>query len=439
MPQQDLPRTVGFIGGVGLLLGVIIGSGIYQTPAEIAGHLGSPTVILAMWVAGGVLSLFGALSYAELGAAFPRSGGIYSFLYQGFGAPLAFTFGWTYTLITKPFAASAIATIFAKYLGLNALLGGQWAEPVAVCVLLVVLTWINVRGVRLGAGAGVVLTTIKVLSLAAICFLAVLLPGGSVENFAPGESPQPLLTSIAPVMMMVLWSYDGWSDVGAIAGEIKNPQRTLPRIYILGTGAAIAIYLAVNAAYLYVLPLEVMRISGGVATALMERLVGPGGALIVAGMVVVSTVGSTHASVLTGARVSFAQSQDGLLFRFLSRVHPRYRTPSVALWVQCGLSCTAVLLLQDFARLAGGFIFTMWIFYGLAAAAVIVLRIRRPQLERPYRCVGYPLVPGLFVLASATMTVLLIIDSPANTLPWLAVLAAGWPAYWLWKRYTGPR
>ncbi len=448
---RDLPRTIGFYGAVGIMLGVIIGSGIFRTPHDVAEELGSPALVLAAWVLGGVLSLFGALTYTELAVVFPRSGGLYNFLYQGFGARIAFIFGWTYMLISKPFAASAIASIFAEYLHLNERVGQwmigqfhladgfttQWPEPIAVCLLLVGLTWLNAHGMRLGAGAGVVLTTIKALSLAAICVLAAVLPGGSVEHFHAVAAPKPLMQAIAPVMMAVLWSYDGWSDVGAVAGEVQQPQRTLPRVFLVGTVLAIGLYVAINAAYLYVLPLEEMRGTTAVASEVMQRLLGRPGAVILTAMVLISTLGSTHASIITGARVTFAQSQDGLLYKFLSRVHPTRHTPDIALWTQCLLSCIAVLFLKDFSKLAGGFVFTIWIFYGMAAAAVIVLRVKRPDLVRPYKTPGYPWVPGLFVLASLVMTILQIVDSPRDTLPWVGVLAVGWPAFWVWKKVVG--
>ncbi len=447
-PPQDLPRTIGFVGALGIMLGVIIGSGIFRTPSDIAGQLNSPGLILVMWGVGGLLSLFGALTYTELAVVFPRSGGLYNFLYQGFGRPTAFVFGWTYMLISKPFAAGAITTIFAEYLHLNeraaALAGAHlgvghgidttWTEPLTVCLMLIALTAFNVRGMRMGAGAGVVVTALKVLALAAICVVAVTVPGGSVANFEGGPALRPFGLTIAPVMTSVLWTFDGWSDVGAVAGEVRQPQRTLPRVYLVGTLVAVALYVAINAAYMYVLPLETIRDSKSVAGDLMRTLLGPVGATILTAMVLLSTLGSTHASIITGARVTFAQAQDGLLFAFLGRVHPRYQTPAVALWTQCALSCTAVLFLRDFAALAGGFVFTIWIFYGLAAVAVIRLRFTRPELDRPYRVPGYPVVPLLFIAAAAGMTVLAMIESPLHTLPWVGVLAIGYPTYLVWER-----
>ena len=446
--RPDLPRTIGFFGALGIMVGVTIGSGIFRTPSDIADHLHSPALILGAWVLGGLLSLFGALTYTELNVLFPRSGGLYNYLYHGFGRPPAFVFGWTYMLISKPFAAAAITSIFAQYLQLNGRVGAlliehfgldpafttDLPEPIAVCILLIALTALNVRGMRLGAGAGVVVTTLKVLTLAAICALAVLLPGGSAEHFRASPAPGPLFDAIVPVMAAVLWTYDGWSDVGSVAGEVREPQRTLPRLYLSGTLLVVGLYVAVNAAYLYVLPIEQVAASNTVAGDVMTKLLGPVGGTLLTIAVLVSTLGATHASIITGARVTFAQARDGLLFARLARIHPRHETPHVALWVQCALSCTAVLFLRDFASLAGGFVFTIWIFYGLAAVAVIALRIRQPDLPRPYRTPGYPVIPALFILAAVAMTGLAIHASPQGTLPWLGVLAIGYPTYLVWER-----
>jgi amino acid transporter len=281
----------------------------------------------------------------------------------------------------------------------------------------------------------VFLTAIKCLSLAAICLLAAALPGGSAENFAPAQQSQPWLGALTAVMSSVLWTYDGWSDVGSVAGEVREPQRNLPRVYLLGTLLLVVIYVAVNAAYHYVLSVPEMRGTERVASSVMTRLIGPAGGAIVTAMVLISTLGATHAAIITGARVTFAQAQDGLLFRFLGKVHPVHQTPHIALWTQCALSCVAVLFLRSFDKLADGFVFTMWIFYGLGGVAVIILRRRRPELERPFRVPGYPVVPVLFILAAVGMTTMEIITRPwTMTVPWLMVLAAGWPAFWLWKR-----
>jgi APA family basic amino acid/polyamine antiporter len=429
---KDLPRRIGFWGGSAIMVGIIVGSGIFRVPRDIAGEMGSPVLILALWVIGGVLSLFGALSYAELGTMFPRSGGIYVYLHEGFGGLVSFVFGWTYLLLTKPLAAAGIATIFSEHF--NSLFGVAWPPEIVTCAVLVLLTVINVLGVRLGTGVSMALTAVKAAALAAIVVLGTALAKGVTGNFAAVPPPKGFLAALSPVLYSILWTYDGWSDVASVSGEVVEPQKNLPRIFLVGTAATILLYVAVNAVYIAVLPLGEMKAVPTVAPEVMRRLVGPGGATAVTALILISTLGSSHGSVLTGARVTFAQARDGLLFRSLGHVSPRFETPDVSLWIQLILSCAAVAFFRDFDRLAGGFTFTMWIFYGMAAAAVILLRIRRPELERPYKCWGYPVVPILFIVAALGMTILAIADNPRGTLPWLAVFAAGVPAYWIWKR-----
>jgi amino acid transporter len=425
------------------MVGIIIGSGIFRTPPRIAGELGSPALILLLWVVGGVLSLFGALAYAELGTMFPRSGGIYVYLHHGLGGPVAFIFGWTYMLIAKPFAAAGIGMVFAEHVlklcGAEAVAGGvDWRAQTLCAVMLVAVTALNVAGTRLGAGVAVVLTGLKVAALAMIVGLGLLLAKEPAGGFASVEAPKPFLAALAPVMLSILWTYDGWSDVASVAGEVKEPRRLLPRILLAGTAATVVLYVAVNAVYFSLVPLPEMRGVPTVAPLVMERLLGPAGATVVTVMIVVSTLGATHGSIITGARVTFAQARDGLLFRFLGRVHPRFETPAVSLWVQAALSCAAVAYLGRFEDLSENFAFTMWIFYGMAVAAVVVLRERKPDLDRPYRCWGYPFVPALFVLAALAVTALSVRADPGNKLPWLGLLVAGLPVYYLWKRMASP-
>lgn len=442
----DLPRRITFWGASAVMVGVIIGSGIFRTPPDIAQHLGSPATILALWGLGGLLSLFGALTYAELACMYPQSGGVYVFLREGLGRPVAFVFGWTYMLLTKPFAAAGIAVVFSEHLlrliGI-APEGRTLLVNVITTAALVLLTVINTVGVGPSTALAKVLTALKMGALAAIVAFAVVLSKGSASNFAPEPARDTLFAAFAPVMLAILWTYDGWSDVGSIAGEVRDPQRQLPRIYLAGTAAVTVLYLAVNAVYIWLVPLNEMRGVQTVAPLVMDRLVGPAGALVVTAMIMVSALGSSHSSVLTGARVTFAQARDGLLFRFLGRIHPRYQTPAVALWVQLTMSVAALWYTGSFKKLADGFTFTMWIFYGLAACSIFILRIRRPDIPRPYRCWGYPVVPALFIAAATAMTILSItsdINDPASrgmqTLPWLAVLAAGLPVYLLWTRFT---
>ncbi len=436
--STELPRTIRFWGASAIMVGIIIGSGIFRQPTVIAQACGSPAAILLFWLAGGIISLFGALTYAELATMFPQSGGVYVFLREGYGRCMAFVFGWTYLLITKPFAAAGIAYVFAEHL--NPLLGVAWDPRVVTTMVLTALTVINVGGLRLGSGVAMVLTALKVAALGAIVVLALVLMKGDSANFAGTAPPRSLLWAVAPIMAAVMWTYDGWSDVGAIAGEVREPQRMLPRIYLAGTAMVTGLYIAVNAVYMWVVPLAEMRGVPTVAPLVVERLLGAAGAtagVIVSVVILASTFGSSHGSIITGARVTYAQARDGLLFRFLGRVHPRYGSPDASLWVQLGLSCAAVWFASGFQELADTFVFTMWIFYGLAGASVFILRVRRPDAERPYRCWGYPIVPALFVAAAGAMTVLQVIDQPWKTTRWVLVLLAGVPVYFVWLRLIG--
>lgn len=436
----DLPRKVGFWGALAVMIGVVIGSGIFRTPTAIAQNLGSPTLILALWIVGGMIALCGALTFAELAALRPRTGGIYVFLREGFGPCPAFVFGWTYMLIAKPAAAGGIASVFTDHF--RSLTRINWNGSLLTCIALFVLTLINVLGVRGSARFAIALTGLKYFAIGAIivlgCFVAAreMLAGGDnpIAHFVSTASPRSLRQAIVPVMAAIMWTYDGWCDVGSIAGEVKNPARTLPRVFVLGTLAVIALYVLANAVYLWHLPLDDMRQTNTVAPLLLERLAGPIGMSAVTVLIILSTLGSSHASVMTGARVTFAQARDGLLFRFLGRVNPTFETPAVALWTQLALSCAMVLVLQDFQSMAESFVFTIWIFYGMAAMSVFILRRRARDEERPFRVPGYPWVPAVFILASLAMTVLAILDNPKTNGMWLLILMAGVPVYVLWRR-----
>lgn len=458
MPAQ-LQRTIGFWGAIAVMIGVIIGSGIFKQPPSIAAQFGSPWLILGLWIAGGLLCLAGAFTYGELAAMYPDSGGVYVFIREGYGHCAAFVFGWAYLVLVKPFAAGGIAFIFGEHVNIIAtVIGRAWFDPtftanwdvrISTTVMLLSLTAINIRGVALSTAFAGVLTVLKFGALAAIVLFTLALGKVDFANLAPAATPsQPdVFKALTVVFAGILWTYDGWADVGSIAGEVREPQRRLPRIYIGGTLAVIAIYVLVNAAYFMLVPIDEMRARAAadgnfsVAPLVMQRLIGDAGGVAVVLIVLFSTLGSSHASIMTGARVSYAQARDGLLFRFIGHVHPRWATPDAALITQVLLSVVAVWFLGSFQALADGFVFTMWIFYAMAGGAIFILRMRRPNATRPFRCPGYPVVPALFVLSALAMTGLSIYadrdSSFLNTLPWIGVLLAGAPVFYLWKWLTG--
>lgn len=444
--RPALQRTLGFWQATGVMLGIIIGSGIFATPTQIANSLASPWLILALWVLGGIISLLGALTFAELASMLPQSGGIYVFLREGFGRagrPLAFIFGWTYLLISKPTAAAGISIIFGTHAcQLLHLDPSPTNTRIVTSAALICLTVVNILGVAFSANVAALLTALKVGALALFACLGLFAVQASPAAFealpVAEANAKPLLLAIAAAMAGILWTYDGWADVGALAGEIKNPARQIARTFLFGTLLITALYVAANAAFLRVIPLDEMRATETVAPLFAERVLGPAGAFVATALIVVATFGSTHGSIMTGARVSFAQSRDGLLFAFLGTTHRSLGTPVASLLFQLALSLTALWALPGFSQMAGGFVFTIWIFYGLAGLALFTLRRARPDAPRPFRCPGYPLVPALFVLAAASMTTLAIIEDPAMNLLWVAILAAGLPVYAIWSRFAPP-
>jgi APA family basic amino acid/polyamine antiporter len=436
---------VGFLGAHVIMIGITIGSGIFRTPTSIAAESRSPAFILILWCIGGIVSLFGAITYAELAAMYPRSGGIYVFLREGYGRWLSFVFGWTYMLLSKPLAAAGIATVLVEHLGVlmgtpmtmhagDAIVVNPTGQAVT-CAILIALTLLNVRGMSLGAWITTGFTAAKVLALAAIVLVALALRRGDAANFTPAPSEHAWWLALAPILGSIMWTYDGWSDIGSVAGEVKDPGRVLPRAYILGTALIVLLYLLVNAVYIWIVPLPEMARLTTVGPAVMERLIGPSGATLAGVLIVIATFGATQGSTITGARVTYAQARDDLMFRWLARVHPKYQTPSASLWFQCVLSCVAVVGFHRFESFANGFVFTIWIFYGLAGGSIFIFRVKRPDDPRPFRCLGYPVVPAVFVLAAAAMTALAIIHDWRTTAVWIGVLLAGVPVYFAWESW----
>ncbi|HEV2285017.1 MAG TPA: amino acid permease [Steroidobacteraceae bacterium] len=434
---ERMPRSVGLLNAVAVSIGITIGSGIFRVPATVAGLLHDPGSVLVCWVLGGVMALCGALTYAELAAALPRSGGMFAYILEGFGPVPAFLFGWAELTVVRAAALGAIATIFAEYLGhFVPLTPAEVREVAALAIALVGA--LNYLGIRRAAAVLSLTTYAKFAAVLALAFLALTAVGGSSAHFVPLWSAVPSLSLIATALIPVMWTYDGWADLAFIGGEISDPQRTLPRALIAGCLSVALVYLLVNLAFIYVLPLPQMAGSKLIATTVATRiplLAGVGAGLITA-LVMLAAFSGLNASMMVGARIFYAMSDRGLFFRAVARVSPRFNSPSVAI-VLCTALGVVYVLQNDFAQLADKFIIGIWPFYALTVAAVFVLRRRRPDLPRPYRVWGYPFVPAVFLLASAGMVVNALVTEPVNTGVTLLIIAVGFPVYWLRSGFGG--
>jgi basic amino acid/polyamine antiporter, APA family len=433
---ERLPRQIGVFNAVAVLVGITIGSGIFRVPATVAAQLHDPGPVLLCWVLGGVVAVCGALTIAELAGALPRSGGVFTYLLESFGPVPAFMFGWTELTIVRASALGAIATIFAEYLSYFVhMTPTQVRYAAAGAIILIGL--VNYIGVQKAAVVMTFATIPKYIAVMALGILAFTASTGSASHFTPAWSSGLHLSALATALISVMWTYDGWADLAFMGGEVKNPQRTLPLALVLGTLCVMLVYLVVNIGFMYLLPLPQMAQSKLIAATAAEHipLFGGLGASIIAAVAMVSAFSGLNGSMMTGPRIFFAMADRGLFFRGISHISPRFKSPSAAIWLATALGVIYVLQ-NDFAQLADKFILGIWPFYALAVAGVFVLRRKRPDLERPYRAVGYPFVPILFLLASLGMVVNALITDPVNTGVTFGIILVGAPVYYLWRRFT---
>jgi APA family basic amino acid/polyamine antiporter len=434
-----MPRSVGLLQTIAVSVGVAIGSGIFRVPATVAAQLQAPGAILLCWVLGGIIALCGALTVAELAGALPRSGGIFAYLLEAYGPVPAFLFGWTELVVIRAAALGAIATIFAEYLGYFWPLTPQQVRYTAALAIAVIGA-INYVGVQRAAALQSITTALKYAALLGLGLLAFTARGGSGAHFSSPWGAGMSLSLLATALIPVLWTYDGWADPATMAGEISDPQRTLPRALIAGALCVMLVYLVVNVGFLYALAPAQMADSSLIAATVAERipLFGSAGAGAIAAAVVLAAFSGLNASMMTGSRVFFAMADRGLFFRFAARISPRFHSPSVAIVLATVLGA-AYVLENDFAQLADKFVLGIWPFYALTVAAVFVLRRTRPDLVRPYRVWGYPVVPAVFLLASVLMVANALISDPHNTGITFLIILAGVPVYWLRARLMRAR
>jgi amino acid transporter len=435
---SSLPRRLGLWSAVAVLVGSTIGSGIFRSPASIAEKLPGPLPLLAIWLTGGLFAICGALTLAEIASAFPRTGGVYVFIREAWGRLPAFLFGWAELVLIRAAALGAISTTFSEYL--IRVLGhdprvapySQYVHYVAAVAILLTATF-NYVGIKWGSLVQNITTLAKTgaLLLIIVLALAIGLPqtGG---YFTPAVPPGSFsFAHFGLALVSVLWVYDGWADVSFVGGEVTDPERNLPRVLIYGTLIIIALYLLANVAYLAVLPVEEIRQSKLVAADVAEKLMGAAGVAFVSVAVMVSTFGTLNGSVMTGSRILFAMAADGLLFKPIARVHPRFQTPGVAIGLGAGLGVVFVLI-GTFEQLADTFVTAIVPFYALAVAAIFVLR-RRAGYQPPFRVPGYPVVPAIFIVATVLLLGNAIVDPGSRwpTIGVLGVILLGIPIFFL--------
>jgi len=450
--RVELRRELGPWAAASIVVGTVIGSGIFLVPKTMIQRVGSVEMVYAVWAVGGLLSLAGALSYAELAAALPEAGGEYAFLREAYGPLWGFLYSWTQMWVAKSGSIATLATGFFLYLTnfFEPLKGVIYTVPLPIgpnggpleiqygqlfaIGLILALGWLNYYGVKVGGNVQVAVTAIKVALIVAIIFVGLVFG----HAHAPDSVPAAPLTfsGFIAALVAALWAYDGWNNVSMVSSEIKQPQRNLPRALIGGTLAVIGIYIVANASYFYVL--KPSEVAGGtrVAAEMMDKIVGSWGASAVSVAAMISIFAALNGSILSGARVPYAAARDGYFFKAIARVHPRYHTPGVSIIV-LNLWAALVVLSGKYDDLFNLVIFASWILYGMTAAAVPVLRWRRPDLARPYRTVGYPLVPVLFIIGAIVLLITTAIERPRESLIGIGLIVIGIPFYFYWKKQIG--
>jgi APA family basic amino acid/polyamine antiporter len=453
--RPTLVRALGLRDGIAIQMGMIIGSGIFLVPATIAGRLHALLPILFVWVFGGILILFGALSLAELSSVLPQAGGPYVYLRHSFGRIWAFLFSWNHFFINTAGSVAAIAVAFATYLGYffpalspeNAFFVHRWSifgrsaefklgwlQVVAMATIALV-TVINVGGVRIGGRVMSFFTAAKVSALLGLIVAVALSGKGSTRNllpFWPESWTGDLTSGLGLSMISVLWAYDGWITVTLTAGEMKNPQRNLPLSLAIGTLAVIFLYLSANLAYAYILPREALAASPRVAADAASAAFGPLGAFLIIAGILCSTFGTIHGCVLGGPRCLYAGGVDGTFSPIFAKVHARFRTPAVAI-VTLGVWGSLLTLSGTYDQITSYVVFGSWVFYALTALAVIILRQKLPDAPRPYRAWGYPYTTLLFVAAAGWFVYNTLVRDPRNAFIGIVLLLLSLPFYRRWR------
>lgn len=464
--RPELLRGLGLWAATAMVIGDTIGSGIFLVTSDMARVTGSVTLVFAAWILGGLIVLCGAFCYAELGATFPKAGGPYVYLNRGLGPLLGFLFGWMSSFLERPVAMATLAAGFLRFLGFlfpvvaTPLFSSHFgtyefrftvAQPLAALLVLIVVA-INYLSVKLSGAIQVLLTSLKIATILLIVLGGFFLGGkhaapeaslaaASVANHAESLSAGESLLSFATIgalltaLVPAMWAYNGFSDLGAVGEEILEPQKNIPRAILLGLCTVGGLYLLVNVVYFRVLPLSAIVGSQHIASDVVQSFAGSRGSAWLTAAMAISAFGALHVVVLTGARIPYAMARDGFFFPFAGRLHPSLRTPSGAL-IFLGVLAALLALTGTYEELYSLFVFAVWIFFAFAAVALLRLRRKEPGLHRPYRALGYPLTPLVFLIAAVALTANLWMDRPVRSSLGLAVILVGIPFYYHWRKIS---
>ena len=445
-PERTLARDLGVSHAGAIVVGTIIGSGIFLVPSEMMQAVGSAPLVYLAWMVGGVLSFFGVLTYAELAALKPEAGGEYVYVRDGYGPLAGFLYAWTWCFIAKPASIASITTALVRILGtfpafgfLSHTLGTgsrfTYGQIFAIAATLLI-TLLNYLGVKKAGDFQLVFTLLKIAMILVIVAVALSYHGGSFSRFSETfTGAKGGITGFMLALVAALWAYDGWNDLTMVSAEVKNPQRNLPLALIFGVATVALLYLSVNAAIQYVMPASAIAASPRPASDAVALVIGPAGAGLVAAGMALSMLVTLNGTILSGARVPFAVARDGYFFHSLGTVHPRFRTPSVALLVQAGLAVVLLLLGGSFRQFFSLAIFAEWLFYMIAASTIFLFRRRDPSTVRTYRTWGYPFVPALFILASALLLFFTFTQNLTYSLWGSLLILAGIPVFYSFDSY----
>jgi len=430
-----LARVLTLLDATMINAGGIIGSGIFMVPATIALLTGSTSLILAVWVFGGLISLFGALSVAELGAAMPRAGGQFVYLNEAYGPVWGYLYGWSCVAVINTASIAAVGVAFSEYLSFFFPLSTMGIKSVAI-LSVILLTIINILDVKSGARAQNVFTLLKIGAIFGIISLGLVMDGGSAENIQPFYPDRPLPALVGPLglaMVSVLWTYDGWIFITYVAGEVKNPGRNIPLSLVFCMLIVISIYLLINFVFTYTLGIGAMGTSTLVASDSAFIFLGEKGSALVSIIILISLLGANNGFILTSARINYAMARNRLFFQQAAKVHPKFKSPANALIIQAVWAC-ALTFSGTYNQLITYIIFASWIFYAMSCAAVIILRKKRPEMKRPYKTPGYPYIPIIFILFAVFLTFNTILEAPRDAAVGVGIILAGLPLYFYWKK-----